>query len=99
MRRALVASLAALALLGVGACGGDDDDDTTSTIPDITIPEGEAEQTTPAPTTTPAPETGSGGTTLDPSKPDSPTNDLPPEPNTPESRFEEFCKENPGACG
>ena len=50
-------------------------------------------------TTTTAPDSGSGGTTVDPNKPDSPTNDLPPEPDTPEARFEEFCKKNPGACG
>ena len=87
MKLALAVALAALALLGVGACGGDDDDDAPPSVPDITIPKGEADTTTDGGTTT-TPGSGSGGATVDPSKPDSPTNDLPPEPDTPEARFE-----------
>ena len=29
---------------------------------------------------------------------DSQNNDTPPPPNSPASQFEEFCKQNPGAC-
>jgi hypothetical protein len=90
--------VAGLCFLLLGACGDDGDDSTTPSVPDITIPEGEAETTTEETTTT-IPDSGSGGTTADPSKPDSPTNDLPPEPDTPEARFEEFCEKNPGVCG
>jgi hypothetical protein len=42
---------------------------------------------------------GTGGTgSFDPAKPDSPQNDVPPQPGAQES-FEQFCDENPGACG
>jgi len=40
---------------------------------------------------------GSGGG--DPTKPDSPENDVAPEPGTPQEAFEQFCDENPEACG
>jgi hypothetical protein len=30
---------------------------------------------------------------------DTPENDTPPPPGSPAERFEEFCEENPGACG
>ena len=30
---------------------------------------------------------------------DSPENDQPPEPGSPAERFEQFCAQNPGACG
>jgi len=94
-RRAFAVLLALGALaFGATACGDDDESDTTS-VPEITIPEGEAETTTGEPTSDP----DSGGTSFDPDKPDSPSNDVPPEPDTPEARFEEFCEKNPGACG
>jgi hypothetical protein len=32
-------------------------------------------------------------------RPDSPGNDLPPAPGSPEEQFERFCEQNPGACG
>jgi hypothetical protein len=70
--------------------------DTTDTAPDSG---GE----TPAPAEPPLdqPNPGNGGTpapdTNDPPR-DSPENDTPPEPGSPEERFEQFCAENPGAC-
>jgi hypothetical protein len=102
-------ALAALAV-GAAACGGDDDEPIT-TAPEISVPAGEP-QTVPQqqtttnqqqPTTTTAPQ-GSGGTqapsqNYNPGKPDSPKNDVPPEPGTPESKFEQYCQQNPGACG
>ncbi len=39
------------------------------------------------------------GRTADPARPDTPENDTPPPPNSPEADFEQFCDENPGACG
>ena len=93
---ALLLAVAALALVG-GACGGDDDGDEI-TIPSISIPE----QTTTAPETTPetTPQEPDGGTQApDPAQPDSPQNDVPPPPGSPQERFENFCKQNPGACG
>ena len=95
--RALVALLVALALVGAVGCGDDDDDDVTGTVPELTVPQGEAEteaQTEPTTTTS-----ESGGTDFDAEKPDSPANDIPPEPDTPEARFEEFCEKHPQACG
>ena len=97
MRKAALAGILCLALLGTAGCGDDGDDEGPPSVPDITIPEGEAETTTEETTT--VPDSGSPDTDADPSKPDSPTNDLPPEPDTPEARFEEFCKQNPVACG
>lgn len=32
------------------------------------------------------------------SQEDSPANDTPPEPGSPQERFEQFCAQNPGAC-
>jgi hypothetical protein len=75
--------------------------DTTTT--DTTTSTGTATTTTPAQTTpqsnpgtaqggAAAPQTG-GATT-----PDSPQNDTAPPANSPASKFEQFCKENPGAC-
>jgi hypothetical protein len=104
------ATLLALVALALGApgCGGDDDENDATTAPEISVPSGEVqtvpEQTTTQEqptTTTPQP---SGGTpapsqNYDPSKPDSPENDVPPEPGTPEAKFEQYCRENPGACG
>jgi hypothetical protein len=91
---ALVLTLALA--LGATACG-DDDDVEPSSVPEITVPEGEV--TGGGETTTTAPEPDSGGVTVDPSKPDSPANDVPPAPDTPEAKFEEFCEKNPAACG
>ena len=43
----------------------------------------------------------SGGVSpgYDPSQPDSSTNDVPAQPGTPQGSFEQYCNENPGACG
>lgn len=106
-RRLPAAVLAALALaLGGAACGDDDDggDETDTTIPSVTIPSDTT--TTTAPTTTTEPTTteddarGNGGTpTVDPNAEDSPENDKPPAPGSPEEAFEQDCQANPGKCG
>ena len=106
MRARSLAALPVLAALAIGAAGcGSDDESSPTTAPTISVPSGEV-QTVPEPkTTTTTPEQtttnsgGSGGTKVNPSKPDSPTNDVPPEPGTPESKFEQYCNQNPGACG
>ncbi len=92
-----IAVIAALALGAAAGCGGDDDGDEV-TVPEITIPA----ETETAPETTPTPTTEdpSGGTgTPDPAQPDSPENDVPPPPGSPQEAFEKFCEQNPGACG
>jgi ABC-type glycerol-3-phosphate transport system substrate-binding protein len=102
-RRMPAALLAALALtLGAAACGDDEDTGTTDTsIPTVTIPE----DTTTAPTSTTTEstttdETDTGGTTtFDPNQDDSPTNDKPRAPGSPEDQFEKDCQQNPGKCG
>jgi hypothetical protein len=104
MRLTIALACGVLALAG---CGGDEEKASeTDTTPRITVPN---EETTPPATTettppqtqaTPPPPTtpDSGGSTV-PAAPDSPENDTKPAPNTPEQRFEEFCDQNPGACG
>ena len=61
-----------------------------------------ATTTTPAPTPTQTnPGTAQGGAAAPQTggaTPDSPTNDTAPPANSPASKFEQFCKENPGAC-
>ena len=54
--------------------------------------------TTVDPATETLPEEGPETTT--PEAPaDTPENDAPPPDDTPAERFEEYCNENPGACG
>lgn len=107
----LLATLLACALL-LG-CGGDDEPaaDTTPTVPELTVPQTEETEppapdteteTTPSePTETVAPPEDDGGTPApEPEVPtDAPENDTPPPQDSPAERFEEFCNENPGACG
>jgi hypothetical protein len=103
-RLALALLLPALAL-GAAACGDDDDEETT---PSVTAPAAieTAPTTTAAPTTTtPAeatttkpPKTG-GTPSYDPAKPDTPENDVPPPPGSPQEAFERQCQQNPAACG
>jgi hypothetical protein len=109
VRRSIATLLVVLlAPVAAAGCGGDDEPEATPTRPELTVPETDTQTTeTPtetAPTTTQPPSEGGegGGTTAPPparTQPDSPGNDVPPEPGTPESRFERFCRENPGACG
>jgi hypothetical protein len=93
-------------------CGGDDDEpaaDTPDTVPELTLPQTEeveppptqTETTPPEPTeTVPPPDNGGGTPAPEPEPPpDAPQNDTPPPPDSPAERFEEFCNDNPGACG
>jgi hypothetical protein len=74
--------------------------DTTTT--DTTTSTSTATTTTPAQTTTQSnPGTAQGGAAAPQTggaTPDSPQNDTAPPANSPASKFEQFCKENPGAC-
>jgi hypothetical protein len=95
----------------IAGCGGDDESasETTRELPDLTVPTTEraapeAEPAEPPATTTvdPAtetlPEEGPPPTPEEPPA-DTPENDAPPPDDTPAERFEEYCNENPGACG
>jgi hypothetical protein len=111
-RRALSTRARLLPLLlaaAVAGCGGDDEPgaETTRELPNLSIPTTEATppvtdqtETTPA-TVDPATETlpEEGPSTTPESPADTPENDAPPPEDTPAERFEEYCNENPGACG
>jgi hypothetical protein len=107
MRRRSLTVLLALLALGAAApgCGGDDEPDGAPTAPQLTVPQTETDETETGPApggTTTAPPADDGGGPAPPAErqqPDSPQNDVAPQPGTPESRFEKFCNENPGACG
>jgi hypothetical protein len=85
-----------------------------STLPELTVPqtdeappvEIETETTAPAPPgpvpePEPVPPSTDGGVPAPAPEPlpDTPENDTPPPPDSPAERFEDFCNENPGACG
>jgi hypothetical protein len=109
-----VVALVLVLTLGVAACG-DDEEDEASDVPTISVPTSEPQTVPqqvptqppkpnqPATPTKPSKPTGgqgpgsSGG--FDPSKPDSPANDVPPPPGSPQQSFEQFCNKNPAACG
>jgi hypothetical protein len=78
----------------------DNSTDTETTATDTAT--STATTTTPAATTTQAdPSTPQGGAQAPATggaTPDSPTNDEAPPADSPASKFEQFCKENPGAC-
>lgn len=99
-RRVRLATLLATVALSAGAAGcGDDNEDEGVSIPSIAIPDEGAPATTttaPPPATTgtvpesggaaPEQQGGSGAQDGDAGA-------------TPQERFEQFCKQNPGACG
>jgi hypothetical protein len=102
-RRTLALLLALLAL--APGCGGDDEPDAAPPLPDLTVPQTDTStapdtetETAPAETAPPATDGGAGAPAPE-TTPDSPTNDTPPPAGSPAERFEDFCNENPGACG
>jgi hypothetical protein len=102
-RRLALALLLPALVLGAAGCGSDDEE----TTPSVTVPA--AAETAPATTTAPPTTTEAttttktgktGGTpSYDPVKPDTPENDVPPPPGSPQEAFERMCEQNPGACG
>jgi hypothetical protein len=98
----------ALLALAAGAAGcGADDEPSAETLPDppeLTVPrtdpiESDTVETQEQPTETVPPETEAPPPTETTPPADTPTSDTPPPPNSPAERFEDFCNENPGACG
>lgn len=98
----IIALAAVAAGLGALGCGDDESADETTTpsisIPSVTVP---TAPTTTAPSGGVGPETttGSGGGRYDPAQPDTPENDVPPPPGSPQEAFEQMCEQNPAACG
>ena len=104
--------MAVLAFSVPAGCGGDDGEpaaDTPATVPELTVPQTDeveppptqTETTPPEPTETVPPPDDGGTPAPEPEPPpqDTPENDTPPPPDSPAERFEEFCNDNPGACG
>jgi hypothetical protein len=103
--------VAVLAVSVPAGCGGDDEPaaDTSGTVPELTVPQTDEVEPTPTQTETTPPEPtetvpppDDGGTPApepEPPPPDAPESDTPPPPDSPAERFEEFCNDNPGACG
>ena len=94
----------------IAGCGGDDEPSTSTAreLPKLGIPTTQTTppvvETTPATTPTtvdPATETlpEEGPATTPQAPPDTPENDAPPPQGSPAERFEQYCNENPGACG
>ena len=110
--RTLAAALTCLALGAVGAgCGGGEEPTDTTEPPLPSLPQGSpapdtggdstggATDTAPSTDTAPTDPSGGAPAPAPDSPPDSPTNDVAPEPGSPESRFEDACDQNPAACG
>ena len=93
-------------VLGAG-CGADEESSAdTPSVPQITVPQtreaSPATETEPTPTQTEtvAPTTEQSTPAPQPETPqDTPTSDTPPPAGSPAERFEDFCNDNPGACG
>jgi hypothetical protein len=91
----------------LAGCGGDDEPaETTRELPPLSVPSETTptveEQTEPPSTTVdPATETlpQEGPPPSDTAPSDTPESDTAPPEDTPADRFEDFCNENPGACG
>ena len=94
-------------MAALAGCGGDDEPaETTRDLPDLSLPSTEAapppEQTDTQSTTVDpghrdAPEEGPPPSDTAPA--DTPESDTAPPSDSPAERFEEYCNENPGACG
>ncbi len=95
--------LAALAIGAVAAgCGSDSSGESSSpsiSIPAVTAPTATSPSLSQATKPSGATTTSKGGKTYNPTAPDSPTNDIPPPPGSPQEKFEQQCKQNPSACG
>jgi hypothetical protein len=97
-----------LLVAAIAGCGGDDEPaaDTTRELPELSPPDVESTRTVepPAPPSTtvdPATETLplEGPPPSNTAPADTPESDTAPPEDSPAERFEEYCNENPGACG
>lgn len=94
-RFALPLALLVLALGASGCLGDDEEEVTIPSVPATTEEDDVSTFTTPTTaTTSTAPEAQP-----DPDQPDTPENDVPPASGSPQDQFEQFCKQNPEACG
>jgi hypothetical protein len=107
-----IAAIAAGLVVGVVIASSGDSGSATPSVPELKPPPGTIKgdsgttdqkttttdtTDTTTPTDTPAePTQPSGGTQAPPS--DTPQNDVAPPQGSPADRFEQFCKDNPGAC-
>jgi hypothetical protein len=89
--------------------------ETEPALPNLTVPQGDTAEDEPEtvpeapfdpstetlpPVETVPPSTGGGTPAPEAAPPaDTPENDVPPPADSPAERFEEFCDDNPGACG
>ncbi|MEK6252354.1 MAG: hypothetical protein AABM43_10505 [Actinomycetota bacterium] len=111
---AAVAFVTAAGLLALAGCGGDSESTTApqSSATPQTTKQTTTQSTTSTESTTTAEDNGgatppSGGgdnTSSDGGSggsgvPDTPSNDVTPPANTPQGKFEQYCNQNPGACG
>jgi hypothetical protein len=95
-----------VAVAGVG-CGGDEESaaEPAPKPPELTIPETDeapppTTETTPTETAPPPTDGGTPAPETETEPPaDTPENDTPPPADSPAERFEDFCNDNPGACG
>jgi hypothetical protein len=95
----------------IAGCGGDDEPSTSTAreLPNLDLPTTTkaappvVETTPPATPTTVDPGTETlpeeGPKTTPTTPADTPENDAPPPADSPAERFEQYCEENPGACG
>jgi hypothetical protein len=103
--RRLAIPLTLLAMtLGAASCGGDEED--TTSVPSISVSTAEVPSvpsvrttTTPLPATTTTRTTTQSGAKKPSAAPDSPANDVPPPPGSPDEAFERQCAQDPAACG
>jgi hypothetical protein len=113
MRRFAVIAIAAVAtglIVGIVIADSGGSGGGTASVPELKPPPGTIKgdtgttgeqtssvETTPAQTQTQAPTTTPSGGTAAPQN-DTPTHDVAPPQGSPAQRFEQFCKDNPGAC-
>jgi uncharacterized protein YceK len=108
-----VALVTAAGLLALSGCGSDIESTTapSSAPAQQTAPQTTTSSTTTESTTTTednggatSPSGGGDNTSSDGGSggsgvPDTPSNDVTPPANTPQGKFEQYCNQNPGACG
>jgi hypothetical protein len=107
-----IAAVAVGLLLGVVVASGGDSGSATPSVPELKPPPGSIKadsgttdqktdttttDTAPAQTQTQTTPSAPSGGTAAPQN-DTPQNDVAPPSGSPADRFEQFCKDNPGAC-